>query len=253
MKRRIRHHSLTRGLLAGAIALSTTAWAQDQRVFWIGPDAACEYATIQEALAASAGTQPYDELRLSLDYRHSKQVSLPNGLNVRGGFAGCEGRSSGTYTVLHAPAMQPLFVIAASNTGSSSTLTDLQLIGDNFGPRQGGVIRMEPGSSWLVLDNVLIRNGSAIEGGAIYMAGGGNRLEIRDSQLADNEAVAGGGIYCSEGSTVALHSGRIEENTAQAAGGGLFVQPGCELVAEPADIARIVVGNRVKEQEIAGL
>ncbi len=245
--------TLKAGLLAILLATGTTAAAQDQRLFWIGPDAGCDHATIQQALADGAGELASDELRLSIDYQQSGTVVLPVGLHVRGGFSACKGEASGTYTALYAPAMQPLFVIEPGEAGASSILSNLRLFGDHFGPRKGGVIRMERGSSSLVLDNVVIRNGSANEGGAIYMAGGANRLELRNTQLATNEAVMGGGIYCSEGSTVLLHSGRIEDNTARFAGGGLFAQPGCDVVADPARLARIVVGNRVQDQEIAGL
>ena len=244
---------LQAGLFAGIIATGTPAAAQDQRVFWIGPGEKCDHATIQQALAEGAGKQPRDELRLSLDYQQSGMVRLPVGLNVRGGFSACKGDPSGTYTALHAPARQPLFVIEPGEAGASSIFSDLRLFGDNFGPGKGGVIRMERGSSSLVLDNVVIRNGSANEGGAIYMTGGANRLELRSTRLATNEAVMGGAIYCSKGSTVLLYSGRIEDNTAKSAGGGLFAQPGCEVIADPALLARIVVGNRVQDQEIAGL
>jgi hypothetical protein len=247
------HSILQSSVLACSLIICTTAWSQQSRVFWIGPGEACDHATIQEALGSSAGQQPRDELRLSLHYRHSGTARLAAGLHVRGGFEGCKGRHSGTYTNLHAPATQPLFVLESGSENASSTFANLRLFGDNFGPRKGGVIRMERGTANLVLDNVIIRNGSANEGGAIYMAGGNNRLELRDTQLTANEASMGGGIYCADGSTVTLLSGRIEGNTAQFAGGGLFAQPGCEVVAEPARLARIVVGNRVQDQEIAGL
>lgn len=240
-------------ILAGALIVSSTALSEEALVFWIGPDELCDYATIQQALEASPGPQPRDELRLSLRYTHSGTTRLPAGLHVRGGFESCKGKSSGTYTALYAPATQPLFVIEGGIADASSVLADLRLFGDTFGPRQGGVIHMERGTSNLILDNVVIRNGSANQGGAIYMAGGNNRLELYDTQLTANEARMGGGIYCADGSTVTLRSGRIEGNSAQFAGGGLFAQPGCEVIAEPELLARIVVGNRVQDQEIAGL
>jgi len=240
-------------IFAGLLAIGTTAVSQEKREFWIGPDEACDYTTIQQALEQGAGSQPHDELRLSLQYRHSGMARLAAGLDIRGGFSACKAAASGTHTALHAPARQSLFVIEPATDGASSIFTDLRLVGDNFGPRQGGVIHMERGRSSLVLDNVLIQNGSASEGGALFMAGGSNHLELRNTQLAANEAVLGGGIYCNKGSTVALQSGRIEDNTAQFAGGGVFARPGCRVIADPDRIARIVVGNRVQDQEIAGL
>lgn len=253
MKSNYRKKITLASILAGSLAVCATALPQEPRAFWVGPEEACDYTTIQQALDAGAGHRPRDELRLSRQIHHSGMAKLPAGLHVRGGFESCRGKPSGTYTALYAPATQPLFVIESGAAETSSTLADLRLFGDNFGPRQGGVIRMERGTTNLVLDNVVIRNGSANEGGAIYMAGGANRLELRDTQLTANEATMGGGIYCADGSTVELRSGRIEGNTAQFAGGGLFAQPGCELVADPARLARIVVGNRVQDQEIAGL
>jgi hypothetical protein len=240
-------------LFAGLLAVGTTAVSEEKREFWIGPDQACDYTSIQQALAEGAGSQAHDELRLSLQYRHSGMARLPTGLDIRGGFSACKGAASGTHTALYAPARQSLFVIEPAEEGTSSVFTDLRLVGDNFGPKQGGVIHMERGASILILDNVVIQNGSANEGGALFMAGGANHLELRNTQLAANEAVLGGGIYCKGGSTVALQSGRIEDNTAQLAGGGVLARAGCRVVADPDRIARIVVGNRVQEQEIAGL
>lgn len=240
-------------MLTALLAIGTDAVSQEKREFWIGPDEACDYMTIQQALDHGAGSEPHDELRLSLQYGHSGATRLPAGLDIRGGFSACKSASSGTHTALHAPARQSLFVIEPAEDGASSVFTDLRLVGDNFGPRQGGVIHMERGASSLLLDNVLIQNGSANEGGAVFMAGGANRLELRNTQLAANEADLGGGIFCNEGSTLSLQSGRIENNSAQFAGGGVFARPGCKVIADPDRIARIVVGNRVERQEIAGL
>ncbi len=246
-------HNITiilNGLIVSAIILSAIAVAQEQRIFWIGPDGECDHSTIQKALTAGAGERFDDELRLSLAYSHSGMIRLPAGIVVRGGFSACKGKFSGTYTALHAPAMESLFVIEPGDTSAPTEFSYLRLSGDNLGPIRGGVIRMLPGWSGLILKNVVIQHGNANQGGAIYL-GAGAKIELHDTLISANEAIRGGGIYCETGSSVLLNSGRIEDNIAQLAGGGLFAQHGCKIVADPDTLARMVAGNRVENQEVA--
>lgn len=212
----------------------------------MGPEASCDHASIQAALADGAGSAAGDEVRVSLSYSHSGMVTIGGDLTLRGGFESCRGQVTSDRSALYAPPMDPLFVLEA---GHRLELLDLRLVGDNSGPRDGGVIRMQPGRIVLVLDDVLIENGNAVRGGAIFMAGDGNRLEMNETQIAGNTAVTGGGVYCARGAELSLHSGRIEGNSATLAGGGIYVEAGCNLPDEPNRLSRVVADNHVTSDQ----
>ena len=98
------------------------------------------------------------------------------------------------------------------------------------GARQGGVIRLENGST-LTLNQVDVEGGTARTGGGIYSGG---VLTLTDSRIADNQTLVegatgnhGGGIaHAATGGALMISDSTIAGNDAEESGAGLYVLGG---------------------------
>ncbi len=234
-------------------------------VHWVGPEAQCDYLTIQEALDDIFDCTPFvcqpaeNQLKLSRNYVHSGQIQLGNSVSIVGGQGGgCQSALFGPRAVLgNAPENESLVVIEPGEKTLQVRLTSLVLEGPggtaptDSGPL-GGLLRLASGDATVTLENSVLRDGQALLGGGVYLAGDGNQLILESSFVQTSHAFAGGGIHCTRGGVIDFRSGRIEQNTAERSGGGLFLENGCLLRGTTAgsllgEVNRSIQGNRLTD------
>ncbi len=255
-----RHWTLFAALVLLAMGLNQ-AQAQlgggSLTTLWVGPDAQCDYATLQQAIdEISCGpVAPCSRrIRLSRFYQHvGGTVVLDKSIDFSGGWSSCRGTANTsvrTELSLNSGQGGPLFDIQPGSSALSSQFSELTLVGREFFPTtSGGVILMRPGPATLILNNSTVQFGNASFGGGIALQGDGSELRIIDSVIENGTAVVGGGIHCGGGGRINFLSGEIRNNTAEIAGGGLSLESGCELVGSVAGRNRYILNNRVSDMQ----
>ena len=107
---------------------------------------------------------------------------------------------------------------------STLTVSDIRFVNTGDSVDKGaGIYGVLDGGDHLLLRNVEIKDGEAIEGGGLYLElRGGSLLEIMDSEFSNNAGAIGGGftVKVYEDSRVVIRDSKIENNSASVGGGG---------------------------------
>ncbi len=240
--------SMLRALRFAVLAIAmcfSSALSAD--TFRVGSDPACTHSSIQAAIeAAAANGVAVDEIWIATNQAYTAQALsvIGHALNLRGGFADCEAPLPGqTPTLIDGSGNGGLPALDVDNRGGEQRtvqLVNLDLVGSDVGPGDGGVLRAR---GWLQMygQSVTLRGGQAMRGGGIYIAGDAAgataALQIggasgSPSRIEGNQASDGGGIYCDNHAFVPITPGvRVALNTATR-GGGAFAHGSCQLQSQ---------------------
>jgi hypothetical protein len=214
-------------ILVAAISLTSTM-PLVAAVYTVGPDAACNFHTITDALAAAVASPGADRINIVQTASdgttiYTAQAILINGqdLAIVGGYQNCSDPTAPTASTLISGAGNggnPVIAIA----GTSNVLLSNLKIGDGqHGAAKGGGISFD-GSGTLTVASSSIVGNKAGYGAGVYMHESGGSLTVlinANSTIERNDALFdGGGIYAQSGA-LTLASSLVDDNTATRGGG----------------------------------
>ncbi|MCC7361233.1 MAG: hypothetical protein IT317_17235 [Anaerolineales bacterium] len=113
-------------------------------------------------------------------------------------------------------------------TGDLDLRTDMTILGhglnytDIIGNEQDRVFHVSNGAT-VLMQNLIVSNGSALRGGGILVSGSGSDLILNNVALDSNEATDGGGLAVDNSAAAEVHQSTILFNIVTNAGGGVFV------------------------------
>lgn len=186
------------------------------------------YGNLQEALnmasIAGVGTMWVKEGVYYGDTTQSSAFTIPNSINVYGGFGGNEDPDNfNIYNrdlSLHASILDGQNVQMVLNHPSASSSW---FQWDGFTVRNGNSSSGNGGGAYvregLMLNNFVFTNNYAASGGAVSLVGG----QVNNSEFYGNSANFGGGIQSSSGS---VFNCKFHNNTAATSGGAMYVWSG---------------------------
>ncbi len=237
------------GLAVGLLLMAASAWGQS--ILYVDDDApaggdgqtwASAYASLQDALAAAAGSGGLvTEIWIAEGtYRpgpvpdgRASTFRLLSGVALLGGFAGTETQRDARNPALNATILSgdlygsswylARHVVTASAVDSTAVLDGVVITkgsaADDAAQPNGGGILIESGSPTIL--NCVIRDNSAKAGGGVYCAVGCQPI-VTHCLIADNSSSSkGGGVYSAADSAAVIEDCEIRDNDAQSNGGGI--------------------------------
>lgn len=105
----------------------------------------------------------------------------------------------------------------------SATIQYLDIVSNGgAGGKASGIHGVISNSATILLDHVVVRDGSAVKGGIYLEVRGGSRLVMSDMQITGNTGDTGGGfeIHVYDNSEVIIQGSQIATNTAVSGNGG---------------------------------
>lgn len=199
----------------------------------VGPEAACDFDSLEAALAGVAtDPSPSPTVRLVAGIHPLVHATINRSLSVEGGYASCTASSpsTGLRSILDGEdSGRPITIVGRSSGAPIEVrLTGLAL--ENGFADHGGGLRITLGAA-VVLDNILVLGNRAEQsGGGIDFDGTSSAsLTLLGSGVNANDAVTGGGIHCRGGHLTATATSGIGGNRATTLGGGIRASLGCVL------------------------
>jgi len=198
--------------------------------YTVGPKPACDYATIQEAIAAASATAGDTiELDATLSYAGQHLTITGKSLTIQSGAACTIGAPSpaapaNAQAAISGNAGATTAVLTITN--GNVTLTDLEITGNTSSASAGGIAYS--GNGTLTLNNVAVTNNKGTSGGGIEFDGAGSLVLGAGTQIVGNTATGDGGGIAVYGTFATLHmvsSGSyVASNHADSgAGGGILL------------------------------
>ncbi len=207
-------------------------------VIWVGSDAACDYATIDDALdnlveecdpifgCPIGGGRP--EVRVALNYStlQSQPALLDTSVVIAGGYESCEGPFS-VFLKTRLDTIATAFVVdGAAASPIDVELRNLFVVGRQTPVANGGGLMTVRGSSNLSLLRMRLSEGAASQGGAVAITetGGQVGVTMTDTRIDTSFATNGAGVAISGSARLTLRNTRIDHNEAGEFGGGIYCE-----------------------------
>lgn len=214
-------------IIIGAAALLGIASSALAAIYTVGPDAACNFHTITDAVAAAATHAGADSIRIvgtgQNDTTYTAQaITIVNqDVSIIGGYQTCSDLvAPSSFTPINGAGNGGNAVF--SITGSSNvTLSNLMIFNAKRGALNGGGIFLDGNGTLTVTSSTIVYN-TAGSGAGIYMHESGGSLAVlidAKSLIGGNQALVEGGGIDIQGGTLTLSGSQVEGNGAPRGGG----------------------------------
>ena len=221
------HHCLLKAMISiGAAALLGIAGSALAAVYTVGPDAACNFHAIMQAVAAAAANPGANSIEVvgtgQNDTTFTTQaISIVNqDVSIVGGYQSCGAVAPTSFTPIDGLGNggSAVFTISGSSNVSLSNLTIFHGL---RGALNGGGILVD-GNGTLTVTSSTIQSNKAGSGAGIYMHESGGSLTVvidATSLIAGNQALVEGGGIDVQGGTLTLRGSEVQGNSAPRGGG----------------------------------